>query len=306
MIKEPLFKECNFPIICSAMNGVSDVNLAIAIKNAGVVPSMIFDHRFKDAKQLAQELNTFREYTSSSECIISGAQTMLLNTDFISVIDHFKVTHIEILNPSFLIDLKLLEQIKKTNVKVIIKESAVYEYNIEKYKDVFNLLDGIILKNGKGAGLNFEHQESDIEQINKTKNLLPHLNIIMSGGIGNSKDISDMLKKGVDYVGVGTLFALSVESSIPNEIKQNIISNKHYFRKLVSKKISTDNIRAIFNCVIFDEECLKINDDNNNTQKLLLGLKQPNKGLVYMGEGLSQVNNILNVKTIVNNLTGDL
>lgn len=302
-----LFKENKYPIICSAMNGVSDINLAIAVKKAGVVPSLIafphirsiYNSRILDP--LPEAMNRFRKETNSTECILACLPNMLTDVSVIDTIMYSGITHVEILGPASSVDVTALQLLKSKGIKLILKVSCISEESVHDNAAVFSLVDAIVLKNGKGAGLNFAHGFSEQEQVALSKKLLPSIKVITSGGISTPEEVVAALDTKADYVSIGTAFAMSMESSMSVDVKDKLLNSTTI--RLASETLSTDTLPAYHTCVMFDKSCLDIPDDYNNTNKLLLGLRYPNRGLVYVGEGLRNINSIQTVSTITNYLT---
>jgi len=106
------------------------------------------------------------------------------------------------------------------------------------------------------------------------------------------------MNNGAEAVGIGTLFAISIESPLSLAVKQKLVNTNQNDISLL-----TDTKQ---NCVVFSDST-DDNPDWNSTQELQKGIKgNGSEGLIYIGHGIANVNQILPVTDIVSYLCSKL
>lgn len=282
-----LFKS-GYPIVCAPMNGVSDVNLALACDSAGIVPSLI-PYNYKNFKEFFTELAVYKNSTQG-DIIVAIRLDEVVDVRLHNKLMTSGITHIELLEftESNLTDnnINKITLVRDSGIKIILK--ILTHNDIAPFIDI---IDAVTIKGPEAAG-----RSEDVDLISEIKSIrlqYPDLKIIASGGIKDNKDIQKYLSAGADAVGIGTLFAMSKESSIPNAVKEKLLqSNSSDIRRL--------KMGARQRAVIFDEHD---NDDFNNTQGLYSGLATANSGHIFIGNAIDSVTEMLSVQEIVNHLT---
>jgi tRNA-dihydrouridine synthase len=200
------------------------------------------------------------------------------------------ITHIELLEftESNLTDdnINKITLVRDSGIKIILK--ILTHNDIAPFIDI---IDAVTIKGPEAAG-----RSEDVDLISEIKAIrlqYPDLKIIASGGIKNNADIQKYISAGAEAVGIGTLFAMSRESSIPDIVKDKLLqSNSSDIRRL--------KMGARQRAVIFDEH---INDDFNNTRGLYSGLATANSGHVFVGNAIDTITDVLSVREIVDHLT---
>jgi len=278
------------------MNGVSEANLAIAVAKEEVCPSLFFYNYFYGNwfELLSNDLERIRKEIDG-DIILSLQPDDLIKylKDLLHLIFKYRITHLELLglDPTDKSVLNAFNVLKKHNIKMIYKSN---KYPEDPSQEVMDIIDGIILKSSTGAGrvVNIDMNMNQLIRHCKTNN--PNLAIIACGGIGSYKDIQQYIDAGADYVGIGTLFALSKESIISEQTKLAAISNKH-LTKLKSGSMEQ-------NAILIDKEKPIYDPTNqftkNNTAGLLKAIRG-NGGHIFMGEGVNTVDSILPVSEII-------
>lgn len=303
-----------YPILSAAMNKVSDLKLAIAVSNAGCIPSIsAFNYLFGDKinyQLLLTECNNFFNECPNSELVISLNDLEFLSKEFDQLIDSVKITHVEILLDNFRLENNKIPNELKDRFKIL-EEKAIYfrskglklylkslSKNLIIYfrKNYTNLFDAFLLKGVAGAGaiVNGHNRQSLFDEIIELRSLYPDIKLIPTGGISKSQDIKNFLNHGACAVGIGTLFALAEESAIPFANKEQIVKMNSSNIKIISKSNQ--------NAITFKTSD---NDDINNTASLKEGIKSISNGLIFIGEGLDDVNIIEPVDSIVKKLIKD-
>ena len=286
------FFTCKHPILCLAMNTVSDLNLAIAVWRAGGFPSNILTMYFErdgsiNFKRLHEELDYFQNITGGNNIVFSVQEDKLAVP---GVIDIFKrVSHCELLGRSLLKNTryKNIEKIKSFGCKVIWK-TVSFDQDVELY-------DGVIFKSKHAAGrVNNSSLELD-ESLQKYLELFPDKYFIPSGGINSKEDVRHLLELGASAVGLGTLFAFAQESNVSYETKLRIVNSS-------SKDITQiSSIHYPQNGIVFSD--FKDNDELNHTPSLLAGNRSPNEGhILISSKSVDQINSIKSVEEVIKEL----
>ncbi|MBN8586084.1 MAG: nitronate monooxygenase [Ignavibacteria bacterium] len=133
--------------------------------------------------------------------------------------------------------------------------------------------------------------------------------VIAAGGIATGGQIAACMAIGAEGVQIGTRFAASMEASSSDVYKNKIVEAKDNDTYLIMKKLNP--VRLFKNK--FAEEVIKAEQSGATAEELteLLGRKREMKGIfegdldegeLEMGQSSGLVNEILPVKTIVQNL----
>lgn len=275
------------PIVCSPMNGVSDLTLAIACADAGIVPSFVpaVYTKFSDFLQALKEFKS----NTDSDVVVALAASVVIDNRLILLYPTLGITHIEILD----LDIDLTEEninklnhIRTMGIKILLKCLRYSDLH-----DTHTFVDGVTIKSPDGAGRSYDNVNI-VDEIQEIKRRYNNIEIIASGGIKSKEDIDTLLTAGATAVGIGTLFAMSKESSIPIEVKNKLLLS-------TSGDIRRLKAGAQQRAVVFEE---KGNDDYNNTQGLNQGLQSGTAGHIFMGNAIDSVTEILTVKEIVDHL----
>jgi nitronate monooxygenase len=271
-----------YPIVCSPMNGVSDLKLAIACAQAGIVPSL-FLHPFTNLDNFSKSVTEVLSHCPNIH-VSSSFKDITTNAELIKKLG---ITHIEILefeNSDISYDNKIIiNDLRANGIKVILK--ILLTHVIDQFIDI---IDGVTIKGSEGAGRSAKDVKLD-EFILYIKRKYPSLKIIASGGVKNKSDIDSLLAQGACAVSIGTLFALSKESPIPQAVKDKLLQS------------TSDDIRRLKTgarqrAIIFNEQ---ETDDFNNTQGLYSGLQTGTMGHIFVGNAIDTITDILSVQEIV-------
>lgn len=271
-----------YPIVCSPMNGVSDLKLAIACAQAGIVPSL-FLHPYTNLADFSKSVTEVLSHCSNIH-VSSSLKDITINAELIKKLG---ITHIEILefenNDVSIDNKKIINDLRAAGIKVILK--ILLTHVIDQFIDI---IDAVTIKGSEGAGRSAKDIKLE-DAILDIKSKYPSLKIIASGGVKNKSDIESLLSLGACAVSIGTLFALSKESPIPNTVKNKLLQS------------TSDDIRRLKTgarqrAIIFDEQA---SDDFNNTNGLYSGLRTGTTGHIFVGNALDSITEILSVQEIV-------
>jgi len=295
------------------MNQVSDSKLAIAAHDAGIVPSLTMPFIIgKDSVQmkinfdralseLEKNLIEFRNHTPDGEIILALSPKIFNNNVLIELIIKHKISHIEFFERLEQKDILIIKILKRLNIKIIQKYLTIGATSIEErnksYVDAVPHIDAISLKGPDGASRVINTNESLMRRYEILRKKLPTKPIIISGGISTSAEIKQYLDAGATAVALGTVFALSEESSINREKKLALINSS--FNDVTKVKAGP----MYQNAIVFTPTP---DTDYNNSVGLVVGRDSADKGLIFVGKGIDNVNAIKPVAQIVEELTKDV
>ena len=301
------FFNTKYPIACMAMNKVSDVNLAIAVRKAGCLPSLsIFNYFIKvgviGPALFERDLKDYHAAVGDASILISTNTEILLNlSGFLDILLTYRVKAVEII----LEDQEADAEHRRTVVlpEVVSRLQANGTMVFAKAlvpNDTLPSANGIVLKGPDGAGrgnLTGETLEQLFETFTKK---FPGEHVITSGGVGTSEQVKYYMDRGAFGVGIGTMFAVSAESKISTETKLKLVaSGAADVKRLDNGKTDNDSQNA----VVFAEVA---GDNHNNTRGLMAGIKSPTVGHVFIGQGIEHANEILTCEQIVQRLVRDI
>lgn len=298
------------PIVCLPMNGLSDINLAIAVSRSGCLPSLVMTAYTQNhgkifySEKLKRDLVRFVSEAQSCGIMLSMTDAFLLqhNEAILDIASKFKITHVEVIpyygndsNDYSLEDyIKYVIALKKLNVKIIVKCLSVPVEHISKSLIDYGVIDCIIVKSSKGAGKVSSIYPNLNSLISKAKSLYPNVHIIGCGGISTAEDMKNALVAGASAIGLGTVFAMSKESKLCIENKIKLLSkNTEDLQKIKSPGLSQNGI-------VFQKH--EDWDNENNSVSLEKGISGTG-GHVFVGHGIDQITQILSVAEIVDRLT---
>jgi NAD(P)H-dependent flavin oxidoreductase YrpB (nitropropane dioxygenase family) len=188
--------------------------------------------------------------------------------------------------------LRLLEPLKEQGTRIF---KRIYEPVGQDTMDR-HLLDGFCIKGAESAG--FSSYTPVRETFLKQRELTPGAMLIPYGGIGTADQVQDYIELGAEMVAVGTILALSAESTMSTETKlaaiqkqsQDLVQLTHNFGRVKRK-----------------QSALKFGnyagpDDANGTIGLVRGLNGKPDSHVYLGHGIDHVDEILSCQEIIQRL----
>jgi NAD(P)H-dependent flavin oxidoreductase YrpB (nitropropane dioxygenase family) len=296
--------KCQYPIVAMAMNKVSDLKLAIAVRQAGAMPSLsVFNYYIAldriDRTLLEIDLISYRQEFGDLDILVSTSVSALLNLKLVEMLTRLRVKCVELIldddiasRASESVLSTAIEQLRAGGVLVFVK--TITE------SDILTNIDGIVLKGPDGAGRGNTSGISLADLFDDIHSRYPDLLIIPAGGISTAEHVKDYMDRGAWACGIGTLFAATEESRVSHETKLAMVG-------ATSKDISqlnNGNVRSFAqNALVFSTV---ENDNFNNTRGLTAGIKNPTQGHIFAGRGIDSIRAIVPVKTVVSNLIKDL
>jgi len=275
-------------IMAMAMNQVSDIHLAIAVRQAGAIPSLsIFN--YSSLEGLEDDLFKYQSEFGDSKILLSVSVRQIVNNRVLDSIIANRIELVELI-PAHLEEAGAddvtvetsLEVLKNNNVKVFEKCLGISP----KYRNIF----GVILKGNEGAGRGKESLSKLFDVV------VENYPVIVSGGIGTAEQVKYYIDRGAWAVGIGTLFAASVESKVSDETKLKMIT---------AESVNIQNFKkgAKQNALIFKE---LDGDDYNHTLGISKGVQDPDQGHIFAGKSIDQVTSIRRVSEIIKDLVSKL
>lgn len=293
-----------YPIIALGMNQVSNLELALAVANAGAVPTITaFNYANKDyvldIENLINDFSSYRNKINSCNFIFSIDDKLILKNQSLLLpsILNFKIDYVEIiLNIDILKNnhtelTSFFNILKRNNIKLLTKLISIENLSKKLTNYINNTFQGIIVKGPDGAGRVDNNSNKKLKDILiQCFELFPNKSIIPCGGIGSSTDVKELIDLGAAAVGIGTLFAAAKESPLSLESKEKIINaNSKDLKKLQTHDF--DQQALVFSNV----EQSKI----NNTQGLIEGIKTGNTGHIFLGKSIDCIDRIKTVNEII-------
>lgn len=282
-----------YPILCCVMTGVChDLKLAIAVHQAGAMPSLI-------PYNLEKDITFFKKITKTTDIVVSVVESKILDLDFVNQLIQNEIKFIELLRD----DADLEEKLTLTTPNSVRWTERLFLKNISYLKDngikimhrsinnpieTFDLIDIVCVKGKESAG--FASDISIEEQMEKQKIKTPSADLVTYGGISSPADVQKYLKLGAKAVGVGTLFAASIESCLDIKTKELMVSKTKKDTSLI--KDTKQNV------LIINQSDVEKDKKFNRPDSLQLGIAGRG-GHIYAGHSLDGVTEIRTVKQTV-------
>lgn len=262
-----------YPIVCAAMNRLSDANLAIAVHQAGCFPFLLYN--------TPNEIRKFVLKTGSNRFgVFIRRSDFIENKKFWDELIDIKPFAIECIN---FVETSYARLIRKNGTKLIARVVSLDPYSLENS-------DILYLKGIESAGT-IGHLTT--EQLLNEYKVITNKPLIVSGSIDSKEKISYYMNQGVDAVVIGSLFAASNESKILSDVK---------------KKLIESNIKNLNHTTYLGKKTLVIGNFIPDLNDSLghIGLEKGiagKDGHIFFSETLNNINEIRTVKEIVQSLT---
>lgn len=295
------FFPSRWPIMCAVMNQVSDLNLALAVHQAGAMPSLMID-KDNRADRLNVALSEFVKSVGNSNLVLCLNYSDLIDAKIVKLVRQYQISHCELFgeldtgtittqeefdhimrDPLYCNGLKFLQSTTETIIRILTPTDK--HVNVNAYA----------LKGSDSAGFTGKLSVSDL--FDQQQQLTPGMCLIPYGGIGTAKQVANYMSKGAGAVAVGTLFAASKESCLADSVKQQMISAS---AKSLTKFATSQQ------ALVLGEHTAVTADSTPNRQTSLEAGVAGNGGLIYAGSAIDHVTEIKSVKEIVEYLTSEL
>ena len=301
------FFNTKYPIACMAMNKVSDVNLALAVRRAGCLPSLSIFNYYTGINEISVSLlerdldEYYNEFGDASVLISVDVGNLLDLPGLLDVLLKRSVKAVEIIIEDRNPDAESRQVTILPNVISQLRASGALVFTKALSSgDVLTCASGVVLKGPDGAGRGNIIGVTLEQLFDQFKAHFPAQLIITSGGVGTSEQLKHYIDRGAFGVGIGTMFAVSAESKISSETKLKLVASGASDVKRLGN--STTGFVSQ-NAIIFSNTA---GDNDNNTRGLMAGIKNPNIGHVFVGKGIEHATEILTCNEIVQRLVKDL
>ena len=305
-----------WPIVEAIMNQASTKKLALAISEAGGFPSLcaapVGTASSIDFDPMYFELCDFIKANGSANVVVPLSVEWLSQKNFLKIVKDFKISHWEIFprdtntNTQRCLSEVLMDNLIYHGVKFLQRYSCVMGrlFNPVKNHPRLSILDAVTIKGSDGGGATgigiHTVQETFNQQINYSKNVIPY------GGIGSPHQVKNYLQQGAPAVGVGTLFAMCVESPLTHDVKLQMLNKSS--TDIINIKGSTNgSLRQ--NAILLNSNIKTDGTDNkgNHTDDLTAGIHgNGTQGLIFAGHGIDYVTKIRTVRETIEYLTSEL
>jgi NAD(P)H-dependent flavin oxidoreductase YrpB (nitropropane dioxygenase family) len=305
---QQIFKS-SLPILEACMNKGSTIELAIAVHNAGGYPCLCSWTYNGKSELMQRDLDRFVATTGSNRIHLSFELHEYPHTAVQEIVKSHSIPTIEIIygnkNTFRPTDteqeltaelLQLLEPIKALGTRVF---KRIYD-NVDQTMMDLHLLDGFCIKGAESAG--FTSHTPVKEVFLRQRELTPTAMLIPYGGVGTAEQVKEYIDLGAEIVAVGTLLALSTESTISTETKLTAIQKQS--KDLVQFKHMVGNVERKQSALQF--EPYNGPDDANGTMGLLRGMRGKKDGHIYLGHGIDHVTELKTCQEIIQELSSCL
>jgi len=305
---QQIFKSSS-PILEACMNKGSTIELAIAVHNAGGYPCLCSWTYNEKSELMQRDLDRFVATTGSNRIHLSFELHEYPHTAVQEIVKSHSIPTIEIIygnkNTFRPTDteqeltaelLQLLEPIKALGTRVF---KRIYD-NVDQTMMDLHLLDGFCIKGAESAG--FTSHTPVKEVFLRQRELTPTAMLIPYGGVGTAEQVKEYIDLGAEIVAVGTLLALSTESTISTETK--LAATQKQSKDLVQFKHMVGNVERKQSALQFDP--YNGPDDANGTMGLLRGMRGKKDGHIYLGHGIDHVTELKTCQEIIQELSSCL
>jgi NAD(P)H-dependent flavin oxidoreductase YrpB (nitropropane dioxygenase family) len=338
--------EINPPIIQGGMGvRVSRSGLASAVANegcAGIIASVGLGNYENSAASKFVEVNNdalrsdIRKARSLTKGVI-GVNVMVVLSNYEELVKVCVEEKVDMIICGSGLPLDLPKLAEGTNIKLIPIVSSARAFNIiyRKWKQNYNKVPDAVILEGPLAGGHLGFAHDDI--INGTtplledliKDLVDYVNtleekipVIAAGGIFDGNDIAKFIKIGASGVQMATRFVCTTECDVHDDFKQAYISAKKEDIAIINSPVGLPGrvIRNEFTKRVFKGEtipfkcphhCLRSCNPRTAPYCIARVLTEASKGLldnsfVFAGANAYRCNEIVSVKTLVNQLKEEL
>lgn len=290
------FFPSRWPIMCASMNGASNLTLALAVHEAGAMPSLSLD-RYNDDNTINHDLinEAFKSYQQSTghvNLVFVLSHEDLFDYQLVKLLRQYKVSHIEFLSNK----LDSSHYWNQKDFQNAIKFMQVTTKIMGRVSNPMdnNFLDAFCIKGKESGGFTGQHSVKDL--FHQQRITTPDQSLIPYGGIGTPEQVAYYIKNKAAGVAVGTLFAASKESCLDHKVKLAMCSKTS--NDIVNFSDTKQNALVLgdLNSVLHDKSHW------NRSASLKKGISG-NAGHIYAGHSIDYVTEIRSVAEIVDYLT---
>lgn len=306
--------DCRYPIVAMAMNQVSDLPLACAVRKGGALPSLsVFNYlRIVEDKiilyynDLENDLAEYHRQFGDCHMLLSLNLSSLADSKIYEMILKYKIKMLEVILDDEPLSVETRNTLPTAIRSIKNNGSLIFRKLVNKFTELqpgnwSKNLEGFIVKGPDGAGRGSTDGTTLEESCSILKSKFPDKLLIPSGGIGTSEQVFWHMSNGAFAVGVGTVLAACQESKISEATKLKMIAASS---SDLSKLSTGSYAETAQNALVFSSDVKERN--MNNTRGLIVGIKDPSRGHVFAGKAIDQITEILPAAEIIQRLAKDL
>lgn len=298
MINYNNFFGVKYPIVAAAMNQVSEINLAVACYEAGIMPSLSIYMFYRNSQlnfdQFKQSIEYYKEKTGSGKLILSCGTDDIFNQAVLDLLVKNEITHVELIEGLVKRPLNVLRD-QLDLLRTFGIKSSIKALDFDPFD--YSMFDFITTKGIEAAGRS--RNGVTVEQnFDNFKKEFPNMALVPSGGIGSSDQIKYYLDKGAVAVSIGTIIAACKESIVSADTKLKMIESSSNDIQKLKCQLGEDQKGLIFKSIE--------NDSINNTISLYHGVRGTEKGHIFAGDAINKVTAIRPINEIIQDLVKDL
>lgn len=297
------------------MNKGSSVELAVAVHAAGAYPSLCSWTYNRRPGAMRRDIEKFIDLTGSCHLHLSFELYELDDHDIQGMVADYNIPTIEIIYgqantfncTKSIVQLEadllsLLDPIKARGTRVFRRIYETMSADLAQR----HMLDGFCIKGLESAGFGSFTPVRDL--FLQQQRLTPHMILIPYGGVGTAEQVKDYINLGAEMVAVGTLFALSQESTVKLQAKLAAIETSSKDLTEFAHSFQTDNGIVSRKQTALQFRPYQGPDDANGTMGLVQGIwkKHSDTGHVYLGHAVDHVTTLRTCHEIVADLTQQL
>ena len=295
------FFPSRWPIMCAVMNGVSDLSLALAVHEAGAMPSLMVngEHRIE---KLGSVLREFVKSVGHANLVLSLNYYDLVNIDIVKLVRQYRVSHVELLGSLDSLEITSQQEFDHVMSEPLVRNGLKFVQSTTKIMirifsptQARSQLQAYALKGSDSGG--FTGNLSVSELFVQQQQLTPGMKLIPYGGIGTAKQVAEYIRRGAAAVAVGTLFAATKESCLAESVKQQMI---------LSSSTALTKFTTSQQALVLGTHSEVVADITSNRQASLESGIAGQGGLIYAGKSIDYVTKTRSVQEVVDDLTSEL
>lgn len=207
------------------MTGVSYLSLALAVHQAGAMPSLLLtpwklgQPTVQSRDELHDTLQEFWKATHSRNLAVAVVEQQLLDPEFLTILAEFAPSHIDFLpaeigNKNIWYQTDFAAALAKLPKTKFMIKAAFQAHQID-------LAHGYCIKGHESGGVRGTMPVRTLFELQRQ--LTPDAAVIPYGGVSHPSHVREYLAQGAAGVAVGTLFAACKESCLSEQTKQRMI-----------------------------------------------------------------------------------
>ena len=294
-----------YPVIQGAMQWLSRAELVSAVANAGGL-GILAAASFFSAEELRQEIRKTKSLTDKPFAVnftIMPTRRQIVWEEYINVALEENISIIETSGRS---PEPYMEWLKAANVKVLHKVARIRDARTAERLGV----DAVTVVGYESGGHPGMEDVTSLIRISQAVDALK-IPVLAGGGFANGRGLAAALALGAQGVVMGTRFMLSKECGLHPRIKELMLQTEEADTVILERSIR-NAVRVInteFAQKVLDmeargatlEELIPVLD-GNRVMKSFLTTGATNDSIIYCGQSVGLIHEILSVKEIIDGI----